>query len=171
MKISLDEIADWQEFEGMVAAYFRSIQEQPVNNLIDVVVESSGEGSDGGRDILLTFLVNDSIQTYYRKWVVQCKFYDRSLAKRHISDVNIPSLIHEYGADGYLLVCKSGATSKVTEMFESLRRNCKFNYAYEIWDGDVLKSKILTASDVILRRYFPQYFQSISNLLGKNIDQ
>ena len=156
MKFTLDEIPDWKTFEDMIAEYFRRIQKFDENSLTEVTVEASGEGSDGGRDILLSFRINDSITKYNRKWVVQCKFLNRSLNKADISSVNIPTLIHEYRAEGYLLVCKKGVTSKVSEMFERLRENCKFDYNYEFWDGSELISKLLVVSD-LFPQYFPQY--------------
>ena len=155
MKISINEIEDWEEFEDLVAAYFREVKNE--NNIIDVKVEPSGRGSDGGRDILVTFEVNDSIITYTRKWVVQCKFYDTAISKTHLATVNIPSLIHEYGADGYLLVCKNNPAQKVTEMFEDFRKNCRFKYSYWIWNGRDLLGRI-QIKDKLLKQYFPEYY-------------
>ena len=59
---------------------------------------------------------------------MQCKFYDRSVSKTELSDINIPTLIHEYGAHGYLLVCKGGVTSTVSTMFENLRKKRREHY-------------------------------------------
>lgn len=155
-KLSLVEIQDWKEFENLVSDYFKLIQENKENNLIDVKVYPSGEGSDGGRDILLKFRVSDSIITFDRKWVVQCKFYSQSVTKRHLADVNIPSLIHEHGANGYLLVCKNGVTSKVSEMFEKLEDNCKFGYHYTIWQGnDLIRQLGYMHGRGLINQYFP----------------
>src|SRR5688572_16648713 len=99
--IEFDEVPNWQTFENLVADYFRSIKEQ--KNIVDITVDQSGEGPDGGRDILITFQISDTIAQFFRKWVVQCKFYDRPVSKAELADINIPTLIHEYGADGYLL--------------------------------------------------------------------
>ena len=122
MKLDFSEIKDWKEFENLAATYFKSIPAILDNNVTEVKVQPSGEGSDGGRDILVTFRVFDGITVYKRKWVVQCKFYDKAVSKTQLSTINIPSLIHEYGADGYLLICKNDVTSKVSEMFENLEK-------------------------------------------------
>lgn len=156
MKFSLNEIKDWKEFEDLLTDYFRAIKNANENNLTDVFVEPSGEGADGGRDIFLTFRINDSIVPFTRKWVVQCKFYKESVSKRDIATVNIPSLIHEYNADGYLLVCKNGVTSSVTNMFENFRRQCKFDYSYMIWEGNDLINKLMVMPDLI-NKFFPRY--------------
>ena len=160
MNLSFDEIATWQVFEDLVAAYFKFIQNDSSNNITEVRVEPSGKGTDGGRDILVTFRVSDSIDIFERKWVIQCKYYEKSLSKRNLASINIPSLIHEYGADGYLLVCKNGVTSSVSNMFENFRRNCKLGYTYEIWTGADFLRKIRLNND-ILAEFFPLYYNNL----------
>jgi len=154
-KLDFDEISGWREFEDLVAAYFKEFKKKE-KNIIDVKVQPSGEGSDGGRDILITFRITDSIVPFERKWVVQCKFHEQAISKTHLSTINIPTLIHEYGADGYLLVCKGNVTSKVSEMFESLSAKCKLGYSYEFWSGDELKTRLLL-KPTLIKRYFPEH--------------
>lgn len=155
-KLTFDELSSWQDFENLVASCFREIE--------GFTVYPSGEGSDGGRDILLIYKGTDNISSSFeRKWVVQCKFNSKSLSKSDLSDVNIPTLIHEYGAAGYLLVCRRNVTSKVSEMFENLRSNCKLGYNYEIWTGDELKRRILI-HPTLVQMYFPKYWKSIESL-------
>jgi len=99
--IEFEELLDdWQKFEDLVADYFREIQKDKIlgRSIKDIEVRQSGKGADGGRDILLIFQLTDSIIKFERKWVVQCKFYQDDVSKSHLSDVNIPGLIHEYGA-------------------------------------------------------------------------
>ena len=135
MKVDLNEIKDWREFEDLIADFFRKQYQIEKNSVTSVLVEPSGKGADGGRDLLVTFKFNDSVVDFERKWVVQSKFYDKTVSKSHIADVNIPTLIHEYGADGYILICKGDVSSKLTEMFENLRKNCRFGYQYSVWSG------------------------------------
>lgn len=156
MELSFLEIPNWKKFEDLAAAYFRSIPDKHSNSVTEVFVQPSGEGSDGGRDILVTFRSSDSIVFHERKWVIQCKFYDRAISKSELSTINIPSLIHEYGADGYLLICKNGVTSKVSEMFENFRSNCRFGYSYMIWDGSFFLEQIMD-NNSLLALYFPMY--------------
>ncbi|MBK9015198.1 MAG: hypothetical protein IPM82_14640 [Saprospiraceae bacterium] len=52
-KLSFEEITDWEQFENLVAAYFRSLDSDQNKNVILAEVNQSGKGSDGGRDILL----------------------------------------------------------------------------------------------------------------------
>lgn len=156
MQLDFSEIQDWQQFEDLALAYFEVVKNED-NHISDVFVEPSGEGGDGGRDILITLTVNDSLITYKRKWVVQCKFYENSINKGNLADINIPTLIHEYGADGYLLICKNGVTAPLTAQFESLRDNCRFNYNYLMWFGTQFKKRLLTHPE-ILQQFFPNYY-------------
>jgi hypothetical protein len=155
MKIDLNEIKDWREFEDLIADFFRKQYLKEDNSIISVFVEPSGKGADGGRDLLVTLKFNDSIVEFQRKWVVQSKFYDKTVAKSHVSDVNIPTLIHEYGADGYILICKGDVSSKLTEMFENLRKNCRFGYQYSVWSGTQFAFEI-SYNSALANYYFPK---------------
>ncbi len=130
MQLSFEEIPDWETFEELVASYFRCIKNDNDNNLISVEVVPSGNGADGGVDILLTFELSDSIRRFKRKWVVQCKFVEESVGKSNISNANIPTLIHEYNAVGYLLIVKKDVTKLLVDSFRNLNENCKFGYKY-----------------------------------------
>jgi hypothetical protein len=163
--IEFDEISNWQGFEDLVADYFRGIKEQ--KSIVNISVEQSGEGTDGGRDILVTFQLTDSIVPFQRKWVVQCKFYDKSVSKAELAKINIPTLIHEYGADGYLLVCKGNVTSTVSAMFESLREKCKMGYSYMIWTGNEFINQLyIQPPRPLIQKHFPEYYKFLQSKEG-----
>jgi len=154
--LSLEEISDWRTFEDLIADYFREAKNDNEFNINNVIVQQTGTGADGGRDILVDFTINDSIITFNRKWVVQCKFHKKDVNKSHLSDVNIPSLLHQYGADGYLLVCKKHYTSPVSDMFEGFNKKCPFKRSYNIWNGQNLLNRI-RFKEKIIADYFPKY--------------
>lgn len=161
MRKLLDEIKSGQHFEELVSAYFKFIKEANTNNIIDISVVRSGKGSDGGIDILLTFELNDGIRKFQRKWVVQCKFHERNVGKSLLSDVNIPTLIHEYGAVGYLLVVKTDVVNELQKSFENLNKSCKFGYRYEIWKGDEFTEKLMvTGAEKLQKQYFSEYLKT-----------
>jgi hypothetical protein len=158
MKLSFEEITDWQEFEDLATSFFEQVKKER-NDALDLVVEPSGSGGDGGRDILVTVHVNDGFISFQRKWIVQCKFYEKDLSQSNLDKINIPTLIDEYGANGYLLICKKGVTKNVTEQFEKLRLNCRRNHNYQIWTGSQFRDKLI-GHDNILKRYFPKYYKN-----------
>jgi hypothetical protein len=77
-------------------------------------------------------------------------------------------LIHEHGADGYLLVCRRDVSSKVREMFKGLKDNCRFSYNYEIWTGNEFKDKILL-HEKLIQKYFPEYWVFTQKVKDKTI--
>jgi hypothetical protein len=159
-KLSFDEIKSGEEFEDLVAAYFRAIKQENSGSIVDIKVSQKGKGADGGIDILLTFELSDSILKFQRKWVVQCKFLTKSsTSKNDIGEVNIPTLVHEYGANGYLLIVRNEVQAQLKDTFERLNKECKLGYQYEIWTGNMFLQKLL-ASKKILEHYFPNYYKS-----------
>ena len=158
-KLEFSELSDGEAFEDLVISYFEDLKREKDNEIIDVNVKPSGTGTDGGRDILVTFKVTDTIETFERRWVVQCKFHASNISTDKIADINIPTLLYSYNAAGYLLVCRKKPTSKLTELFERLEANCKFDNKYSVWSGDQFKRLILMKSKKeILKQYFPKYF-------------
>lgn len=159
MTLDFNEITDDKKFEDLIVSYFEDLKNEKDNKIIDVNVKPSGTGVDGGRDILVTFKVTDTVMTFDRRWVVQCKFHTSDISTDKIADINIPTLLHSYNASGYLLVCRQKPTSKLTELFERLEENCKFENKYSVWSGEQLKRLILVKSKKeILQQYFPSYF-------------
>jgi hypothetical protein len=161
-KLSFDEIKSGEEFEALVAAYFRIVkndEDSSLKEVREIDVKQKGKGPDGGIDILLTFEITDPILKFQRKWVVQCKFLNKpSTYKSDIGQINIPTLIHEYGAVGYLLVIRNQAEVQLQDTFDRLNKNCKLGYQYEIWTGDKFISKLLSVQS-LLEQFFPKYYQ------------
>ena len=157
MDLSFSEIKSWKRFESMTAAYFRALKTTSPH-IIDVKVAKSGDGNDGGRDILVSMQLNDGVYSFDRTWVVQCKYSktNTAIGKGLISEVNIPSLVHEYVADGYLLVSNTTLSSRLTDQFERFQKDCKFNYQYEFWDGDEFLERI-QLQPAIWAEYFPVF--------------
>ncbi|QIE58705.1 restriction endonuclease [Rasiella rasia] len=155
-KINLSEIDNWEQFENLASRYFNEIIQLEENHLTEVIVNRTGIGPDGGRDILLTMRVNDSIMPFERKWVVQCKFYDK-LKKSNLDKIDIPTLLEEYRADGYLLICKNSVTSGVTNTFDNLSRNCRWNRKYVIWNGSDFEERLYKTTD-LHEHFFPEFY-------------
>ncbi len=153
--VTFEEISGWQQFESLVAVYFELLKAED-NNVIHVEVKPPGVGGDGGRDVLVTLLVSDGVAAFERRWVVQCKFQEQAVSKSDLSNANIPTLIHEYGADGYLLICKGKASNTVTGMFERLNAECRFGYKYAIWEGEQFRKRVLI-KESLMPQFFPEY--------------
>jgi hypothetical protein len=161
--ISFEEIKNGDQFEDLVAEYFRDLESESENNITNVEISQSGIGTDGGRDILIEFDLSDNIKIFKRKWIIQCKFHKNTISPSKIQTINIPTLIHSYNANGYLLVCKSRPTSGLTHFFERLNKECKYNYHYECWSGNQFIKK-LYVRDNIHPHFFPKYHKYLNSL-------
>ncbi len=156
--LSFDEIRDWEQFQELVAAYFRTCQADRTLNVTEVKANVTGKGPDGGCDIEVTLRMMDGLDGFSRKWVVQCKFYTGTVGLSDISSVSIPTLMHSLGADGYLLVCKESVSSKITDQFKALNDACPFKRSYCCWTGDQFLERIKFKPDLI-KNYFPRHHQ------------
>jgi hypothetical protein len=61
-ELSLDDIKDWQQFEELIAAYFRCLSGIPEANIISIIVQPPGVGQDGGKDMIVEFTIPDLIK-------------------------------------------------------------------------------------------------------------
>jgi hypothetical protein len=158
MRLDFSEIQTPDQFENLVYQYFEDLKEnnREFPQIRHITIKQPGIGADGGKDILVTFTINDTIATYYKTWLVQCKFYQDSVKPSHLKDDNIPTLIHSYKADGYLLIAKGKISQKLIDLFNRLDKNCKMGYKYDIWNGDFFKSKIQSRPSLI-ETFFPEY--------------
>ena len=160
MKFDYRNIRDEDHFENLVADYFRELAENPDNNIVSVDAKQTGIGTDGGRDILVKLMFSDEIVTFTRIWVVQCKFRENNISPSEISSINIPTLIHSYNADGYLLVCKKNPTSGTTSMFERLDDQCIRQFEYKVWNGDQFL-RMCRVMENLHSLYFSEYHEWI----------
>ncbi|TNE29084.1 MAG: hypothetical protein EP346_07050 [Bacteroidetes bacterium] len=158
--LSLDEIKDADQFEDLIKNYFEKLSEDSDSLVSSVKVKQSGVGTDGGRDILVELHFSDEITLFNRIWVVQAKFHKTNVGPSQVNQINIPTLIHSYNANGYLLICRKNPTSGLTELFERLEEKCSHKYKYEYWTGNDFLGKLLQQPD-ILKQYFPEYYKSI----------
>jgi hypothetical protein len=169
MTLSFSEIKDGDQFEELVASYLRKLKEDKKsdNDVIEVDVKPPSKGPDGGRDILVTFRLDDGLSKFERIWVIQCKFHNRAVSPAKISKINIPCLVHSYNANGYLLICKKGVTSGTTSLIEGLDKDCSFGYHYKIWTGEEFLERLWNIPS-IHQQYFQKYWQHLQKLDKKN---
>lgn len=157
--ISYDEISDGSHFEQLARAYFNELKVD-LDHVRDIQVDKTGDGADGGIDIIVTYEYSDDIKLFTRKWIVQCKFHSKNISTNDINSVNIPALIHSKNANGYLLICKENPTSKLTNFFKDLNDNCLHGYKYQIWDGIEFIKKVSFKPN-LFPVFFPKYNNSI----------
>lgn len=152
----LDEITDGQRFQQIVAELFRCLKTEAHNyNISDVVVLDSGIGQDGGCDILVDFLFEDIITKHKHRWVVECKCHEKSVGCNDINSNNIKMILDNKKADGYLLVCKTDASSSLKRMFVENNENNEKKYI--VWNGDQFWRLCIQFKSLI-EAFFPNYY-------------
>ena len=152
-KTPLHEIKDGNYFQQIVAAYFRNLgNEKQDFHIADVEVNDSGIGCDNGCDILVDFHFKDAIGKHNHRWVVECKSQNRSVGNRDININNLYGILKSKKANGYLLVCKSNASSQLKRLLEE---NEEIHSV--IWSGTELWQKFTDAKKII-ESFFPDYY-------------
>ena len=155
----LDEITDGQRFQQIVAQFFRCFKTEAHNySIVDVNVEDSGIGQDGGCDILVEFVFEDIIAKHSQRWVVECKCHETSIGVRDINTNNLNMILESKKADGYLLVCKKDASSGLKTLFNN--NNERKEKKYHIWNGDQFWHQCIKFKSLI-EAFFPDYHNRI----------
>lgn len=155
----LDEITDGYRFQRIVAELFQCLKKEKHNySIVDVEVNNSGVGPDGGCDILVEFFFEDIIAKHSHKWVIECKCHEESIGINDINTNNINMILNNKRADGYLLVCKKDASSSLIDMFNKNNENSEKKYY--IWNGDKFWHLCVNFHSLI-KAFFPKYYRDI----------
>ncbi len=152
----LDEITDGHSFQRIVVEFFRCFKTESHNySIVDVNVEDSGIGTDGGCDILVEFVFEDIISKHTQKWIIECKCHKRAIGVKDINANNINMILKGKKADGYLLVCKKDASSSLKKLFKE--NNEREEKKYYVWNGDQFWRQCIKFKSLI-EAFFPDYY-------------
>lgn len=154
--LSFDEIRDWEQFQELVAAYFKACREDNSLNVAEVTARVTGRGPDGGCDVEVITRLVDVLQSIERKWVVQCKFHSGTVGLSEMASVNIPTLLHSHGAHGFLLICRGSVSSKLTDQFKALNEECANGRCYSCWTGEEFIQRI-RSKPTLIEHFFPKH--------------
>ena len=171
MPTPIDKIKDGHEFQRIVAEYFRCLKkEKHEYQISDVKVEDLGVGPDDGCDVIVEFYFEDAISRHTKKWVVECKSQSRVVGNRDINLDNLQTILRTNKADGYLLVCKTDASTSLKRAFKSL--NDLGNETFEVWNGTHLWSQY-SKREGFLQAFFPDYYREtfIESGAKKNFEE
>lgn len=156
MPLSFDEIRDWEQFQELVAEFFRTCASDGSLNVTEVQALVSGRGPDGGCDIEVSFRLSDGINPFTRKWIVQCKFHNSTVGIPEMASGSISDLLHRHNADGYLLVCRNSLSSGLTEQIKSMAQSCRYGRSYCWWSGEEFIQR-LRSKPTLIEHFFPKY--------------
>lgn len=115
----------------------------------------TGQGSDGGRDLLVEEKLQGTLQDGKRLWLVDCKHKAHSGKPVNLSDVSdITDRCKSVGAEGILIACSTHVSSGLSRRLQEICN--KNNFLSEIWDGVALERKLISPNAYhVAQQFFP----------------
>lgn len=128
--------------------------------------EHSGDGPDGGRDLLARARVDGPLRDFTRTWVVECKDHSESGRSVGLSEVqSIADRLLQHRADGFLLVVTTGVSSGLKARLDAIHQDPRTGFVTQVWDGDDLTRMLLEpGAEDLLRQYFPEEYATRTDL-------
>ncbi|PWV88054.1 restriction endonuclease [Pantoea ananatis] len=117
----------------------------------------SGNGPDGGRDLIFIEDYPSKIFPEKKRWLVQCKHKaesGNSVGAADLDDIS-DSCVH-HNCEGYLLITSTYPSSAVIDRLEAITSNPRKNIKATYWDA-VKIEQLLSTPDLwnIAQRFFP----------------
>lgn len=121
---------DGVEFEQLIRELARALGYKP---------EWSGQGPDGGRDLVIEEPGEPDFGGYPRRWLVSCKHKAVSGKAVGYQDLGEDPVgrLRQHRCDGWLLACSTHPSSELIRTIDGWRANSEFAYHY--WDSAFLR--------------------------------
>jgi hypothetical protein len=145
----LDRNPPGESFEALV----RLIGER-----LDLIVQWSGRGADGGRDMIFIEHQRGPLKARSVRWLVNCK--DNSESNKAVSEKDVGSIIDkvkQHQCDGFLLATSTTASTGLKEKLDKLDTALGGEIHTQVWDRFALTNMLLTPqfADLLLQ-FFPR---------------
>jgi hypothetical protein len=104
---------------------------------LDMVVEWTGRGPDGGRDLIFVETQQGPIKARLVRWLVSCK--DKSDSNRSVTESDVGTVfekVRQHKCDGFLLATTTTASSSLKAMLDGL----------DVSAGDAIQTKVWVIS-------------------------
>ncbi len=124
-----------------------------------MVVEWSGRGADGGRDLIFVETQSGPINARSVRWLVSCK--DNSESKRSVTERDVGSVsdkVKQHKCDGFLLATTTTASTGLKEMLDTLDIAAGGTIQTKVWDCFEITQMLLSSefTDLLLQ-FFPDH--------------
>jgi hypothetical protein len=119
----------------------------------------TGNGPDGGKDLVVTEDLIGNLSSRKRKWIISCKhFANASTNGRSVGLDDLGNLVSDCqanGAEGYILVCSTYPSSSVVRRLEEIENNHKI--ITKFWDGIEIEKRLLNPNTFgLIHTFFPE---------------
>ncbi|RYJ44287.1 restriction endonuclease [Flavobacterium beibuense] len=115
----------------------------------------TGIGPDGGRDLIITEVLNGPLSKTTKKWVVSCKHYANS--GRSVGREELGSPVEDclsIKADGYILVTSTQPSAPTVTRLEEIGNNNNITTLF--WDSIEIEKKLLNPNTFsLIHTFFP----------------
>lgn len=120
--------------------------EQFVRELLliaDLHPQWSGKGPDQGRDMIITERSLGYLDSFERRWLVQCKHFAHAGCSVGRGDVgSVIDDCRQVGAQGYFLVCSTQPSAGLVTKLDEIRNRPENELVTKIWDGVDIEKRL-----------------------------
>lgn len=147
---------DWTKLKDYKGDHFEKLVEtllQLESNLSEIKSVGKTNAADRGRDFIV---IENSVDTFgmplQKKWLVQCKFSEKSISPKAIPDwVN---RIVEHEVDGYWLITNNDLTPDLFDQLNDVPKNRHYKFETRIWQRNTFDIKLATRPEVFVNGLF-----------------
>lgn len=143
---------DWSKLKDNKGDFFEKLIETllPLEpNLIDIKSIGKTNAADRGRDFLVTEKSFDTFGSPLEKrWLVQCKFSDKSISPKTIPDWVNRTVEHQ--VDGYWLITNNDLTPDLFDQLNDVPKNKHYKFETRMWQRNTFDIKLATRPEVFV---------------------
>jgi restriction endonuclease len=126
-----------------------------------MVVQWSGRGADGGRDLIFIETQSGPISTRLTRWLVSCK--DNSESNRAVTEKDVGSVLdkmNQHKCAGFLLATTTTASTGLKEMLDRFDGSRSGRIQTKVWDRFEITRMLLSANCAdLLLQFFPDHIR------------
>lgn len=126
----------------------------------------TGVGADGGRDLIVTEILEGKLSKIERKWLVSCKHFANAKKNKSVNAADIgdfSSDCNAVGATGFILACSTQPSAGLVKRLEETGKEKKIETTF--WDSIEIEKRLTSPKCFgLIHTFFPK---SAKNYLWK----
>ena len=140
---------NWENLKGHKDSQFERICEALLNkqkNITTIISIGKTRAADRGRDFEVTEVINEFGNRKEIKWLVQCKYSEKSISPNSIAGWTDRIIEHKY--DGFWLMTNNDITPSLFDQFKDVDSNVKFGFKVKFWQRSDFDVKLNVYSEL-----------------------
>lgn len=146
---------EWSDLVGDKGGQFERICElllQKEINITSIIPIGKTRASDRGRDFEVIEKIESLDKKIEKKWLVQCKYSERSISPSSISGWTDRIIEHKY--DGYWLMTNNDITPSLFDQFKDIEKNDDYHSDIRFWQRSDFHIKMNVHSELFQKKVF-----------------